>query len=135
MQNLTKEWKQPPAFILQQVNFYNVFILCSWLRIIRRSNQGVQLMNFYSQILFLIPFYMPVASSCYHERLCRTMRTPTVSYLIKYFYSFLGAELNNIEREDEVSEQEFSYEEVIMEIEVMNIFNNCISVYQLFSFK
>ena len=28
MQNLTKEWKQPPVAILQQASFYNIFILC-----------------------------------------------------------------------------------------------------------
>ena len=41
MWNLTKEWKQPTVVILQQANFYNLFILCLWLRIIRRSDQGV----------------------------------------------------------------------------------------------
>ena len=41
MQNLAKEWKQPPAVILQQANFYNIFNPCLWLRIIRRSDQGV----------------------------------------------------------------------------------------------
>ena len=41
MQNLTKEWKQLSVVILQQANFYNIFILCLWLRIIRRSNQSV----------------------------------------------------------------------------------------------
>ena len=40
LQNLTKEWKQPPVAILQQTNFYNIFIVCSWLRVIRRSDQG-----------------------------------------------------------------------------------------------
>ena len=38
---LTKERKQPPVVILQQAIFYNIFILCLWLRIIRRSDQGV----------------------------------------------------------------------------------------------
>ena len=41
MQNLAKERKQPPVVILQQAIFYNVFILCLWLVIIRRPNQGV----------------------------------------------------------------------------------------------
>ena len=40
MHDLTKQWKQPPVVILQQANFY-IFILCLWLRIIRRSDQGV----------------------------------------------------------------------------------------------
>ena len=52
MQNLTKEWEQPPVAILQQVSFYNIFILWLRLRIIRRSDQGVYLMNFPSQIFF-----------------------------------------------------------------------------------
>ena len=51
---------------------------------------------------FLIPFYMAVASYCYYEKVRRTMHTAILSYLLKYFYSFPAAELNNIESEDEV---------------------------------
>ena len=54
---------------------------------------------------------MAVASYCYYENVRRTMRTAIASYLLKYFYSFPAAELNNIESEEEVSAQEFSYEE------------------------
>ena len=51
--NVTKEWKQQPtAIILRQANFCNIFILCLWIRIIRRSDECVQLMAFPSQILF-----------------------------------------------------------------------------------
>ena len=100
MQNLMKEWKQPPAVILQQANFQNVFILCLWLRIIKKFNQGVQFMNFPSQIFSSIPFYMTVAFYCYYEKVRRTMCTSTVSYLLKYFYSFSAVELNSIESED-----------------------------------
>ena len=39
------------------------------------------------------------------------MRIAIVSYLLKYFYSFSAAELNNIESEDEVFAEEFSCEE------------------------
>ena len=59
-------------------------------------------MNFPSQIFFKILFYVAVASYCYYEKVRRTMRTAIVSYLLKYFYSFSAAELNNIESEDEV---------------------------------
>ena len=53
MQNLTKvERKQPPVVILQQSIFYNTFVRCLWLRIIRRSDRGVQFMNFSSQMFF-----------------------------------------------------------------------------------
>ena len=54
---------------------------------------------------------MAVASYGCYEKVCRTMRTAIVSYLLKYFYSFSVAELNNIESEDEVFAQEFSCEE------------------------
>ena len=54
---------------------------------------------------------MTVASYCYYEKMCRTMRTAIVSYLLKYFYSLSAAELSNIESEDEVFAQEFSYKE------------------------
>ena len=40
-QNLPQERNQPPVVILQQAIFYNVFILCLWLRIIKSSDQGV----------------------------------------------------------------------------------------------
>ena len=54
---------------------------------------------------------MAVASYCHYEKVHRTMHTAAVSYLLNYFYSFLAAKLNNIESEDEVFAQEFSYEE------------------------
>ena len=41
MQNLTKKQKQPPVVFQQQVIFYNIFTLCLWLRIGRRSDKGV----------------------------------------------------------------------------------------------
>ena len=90
LQNLTKESKQPPVFILQQANFCNIFIVCLQVRIIRRSDEGVQLMNFPSQIFFyninhgytaalliknslwLLSIYMDVASNCYYEKGLRT---------------------------------------------------------------
>ena len=107
MQNLTKQWKQPLVVILHQANFHDIFILCLWLRIIRRSDQDVYFMNFPSQIFFQIPFYMTVTSYCYYGKVRRTMRTAIVQYLLKYFYSFSAAELNNIEHDDKAFVQEF----------------------------
>ena len=88
LQNLTKECKQPPVGILQHANFCNIFILYLQIRIIRRSDQGVQFMNFPSQIFFndigykaallkknsqwLLSIYMDVASYCYYEKGRRT---------------------------------------------------------------
>ena len=54
---------------------------------------------------------MVVASCCDYEKVRRTMCTAIVSYLLKCFYSFPAAELNNIESKEEVFVQEFSYEE------------------------
>ena len=111
VQNLTKEWEYTPVVILQQASFYNIFLLCLWLRIIGRPDQSVQFMNFASLIFFLIPFYMAVASNCRFEKVCRTMHTAIVLYLHKHFYSFSSAELNSIESEDKVFDQRFSCEE------------------------
>ena len=54
---------------------------------------------------------MAAASYCYYKTMRRTMHTAVVSYLLNYFYSFSAAEVNNIESEDEVFAQEFSYKE------------------------
>ena len=101
MQNLAKEWKQPSIVILQWSIFTILFIRCFWLRIIRRSDQSVQFMNFPSQIFFndinhgyraailkksslwLFPSYMAVATYCYYGKVRRTMRTAIVSYPLK----------------------------------------------------
>ena len=107
MQNLTKEWKQLPVVILEQANFYNIFILCLWIRIIRRSDQGVKFMN------FSISFYIAAASYCYYEKVRRPIGTAIVSYLLKYCYSFSAAELNNNESDYGDSDDEDT--------------NNCIS--------
>ena len=101
MQSLTKERKQPPVVILQQSIFYNIPIWCLRLRIIRRSDQGVQFMNFHSHIFFndvnhsyraailkkssvwVLPSYMDVVKYCYYEKACRTMHTAIVLYFLK----------------------------------------------------
>ena len=98
---LTKERKQPPVVILQQAIFYNIFIQWLWLRIIRRSDQGVQIMSFPSHIflndiihgyrvallkkkfLWVLPFYITEATYCYYGKVLRTMRTAVVSHLLK----------------------------------------------------
>ena len=74
-------------------------------------NHGYKAALLKKNSLWLLSFYMDVASYCYYEKARRTMNTAIVSYLLKYFYSFSAAELNNIESEDEVFAQEFSCEE------------------------
>ena len=100
VQSLAKEQKQPAVVILQQPIFYNISIQWLWLRIIRRSNQGVQFMNFPSKIFFnvinhlysvatqtesslwVLPSYMVVGTYCYFKKERRTMHTAIVWYLL-----------------------------------------------------
>ena len=72
-----------------------------------------------------------------YEKVRRTMRTAIVSYLLKYFYSFSAAELNNIEiNNNKLLLRDFYAMRVIIEIAMMKILNNCISGrLKLFSFK
>ena len=71
---------------MQQVILYSIFILCMCLRIIGTSDQDVQFMNFPAQIFFsdinngyraallkknslwLLPFFMVVATYFYYKR-------------------------------------------------------------------
>ena len=127
LQNLTKEWKQPPVVILQQANFYNIFILCLQMRIIRRSDQGAQLMSFPSQIFFndinhgyktaslkknslwLLSIYMDVASYCYYEKGRRTNACSLSIFVLFQLQSCI------------------ILKRVIFEKVMVNIFNNCIA--------
>ena len=54
LQNLTKDWKQPPVVILQKSIFCNIFFRWFWLRMIRTSDQSVYLMNFPLHIFLTI---------------------------------------------------------------------------------
>ena len=127
LQNLTKEWKQPPVVILQQANFYNIFILCLQMRIIRRSDQGAQLMSFPSQIFFndinhgyktaslkknslwLLSIYMDVASYCYYEKGGTTNACSLSIFVLFQLQSCI------------------ILKRVIFEKVMVNIFNNCIA--------
>ena len=74
MQNLAKERKQPPVVILQQSIFQNISIRCLWLRIVGRSDQSVQLINFPSHIFFnginhgyrAAVLWLKVLCGCFH---------------------------------------------------------------------
>ena len=125
LQNVTKEWKQPPVVIrnrrvlqytysmLVAKNYQKIRSRCllhefSFTDIFNNVNYGNKAALLKKKSLWLLQFYMDVASYCYYETVRRTMHTAIVSY----FYSFLAAKLNNIESEDEVFAQEFSYEEI-----------------------
>ena len=70
-------------------------------------NHGYRAALLKKNALWLVPFYMAVASYCYYQKVRRTMRNAIVSYLLKYFYSFSTAEVNNIENENEVLLRDF----------------------------
>ena len=115
LQNLTKEWKQPPVVILQQANFlqyvYSMLVdknhqkirsRClahefSFTDIFNDINHGYKAALLKKNSLWLLSLYMDMASHCYYEKRCRTVSTAIVSYLLKYFYSLLSAELSNFE--------------------------------------
>ena len=58
----------------------------------------VTLLKNNSLCLFL--FFITLTSYCYYGKVRGKMRIAIVSQLLKYFYSFLAAELNKIESED-----------------------------------
>ena len=137
-QNLIKEWKQPPVVILQQLNFCNIYILCLKIRIIRRSDQYVQLMNFSSQIFFneigfkaallkknslwLLLIYIDVAFYCYYEKKRRTN-----AHSLSIFILFQLQNSIILRVKTKFLLRNFHAKKVIFEIEMMNIFNNCIA--------
>ena len=82
MQNLTKEC------LIHEFSFIDIF---------NDINHGYKAALLKKNSLWLLSFYMDVASHCYYEKARRTMNTAIVSYLLKHFYSFSAAELNNIE--------------------------------------
>ena len=47
-------------------------------------NHGYRTAMLKKNPLWLLPLFMTVATSCYYEKVCRTMRTAIVSYLHKY---------------------------------------------------
>ena len=101
MRDLTKELKQPPVVILKQVIFYKIFILWLWVKSIKRYSQDVQFMNFPSHVFFndinhcynaailkknslwLLLFYIALATYYYSEKEHRALRSAIVSYLLK----------------------------------------------------
>ena len=69
----------------------------SFTDIFNNINHGYKAALLKKNYLWLLSLYMDVAFYCHYEKARRTMNTATVSYLLKYFYSFLATELHNIE--------------------------------------
>ena len=74
------------------------------------TNHGYKAALLKKNTFWLLPFYVAVAYCCC-EKVRRTMRIAVASCFLKYFCSFSAAELNNIEIEDKVCPEEFSYNE------------------------
>ena len=77
MQNLAKQWKEPPVIILQQANFYNTYSV-----VVAKNHQNIRsrflVHEFSLTDIFWILFYMAVTSHCYYEKVHRTMRNVIV---------------------------------------------------------
>ena len=91
MRNLTKERKQPPAIILEQPIFCNIFILRLWLRIIRRSDsiQKEKFQNFPCETFFLYVYLStldPRNLPCLEKFLAARLQKP-VKPIILVLYS------------------------------------------------
>ena len=143
MQNLTKEWKQPPVVILNRRIFAIYLFYACKIRIIRRSDKvfssWIFLRRYFlttkqslqsrlqssfikGKLLWLLAIYMGVASYCYYEK-GRWTNAPSLSIFIlfqqqSWIISRVRAKflLGN-----------FHVKSVIFEIAMMNIFNNCIA--------
>ena len=103
MQNLAKGWKQPPVVTFCNRWFFTVHLLCacdyeslkhpikmfsSWILLhiyflIIFINHGYRAAILKKKILWLLPFYMAVTTYFYYEKVRRTMRSATVSNLLK----------------------------------------------------
>ena len=90
-QNLTKERKQPPVVILLYIfsapmnkNHRNIRSRClvheySFTDIFNDINHGYRAAVLKKNSLWLLPFYMVVATYFYYEKVRKTMRTTIVS--------------------------------------------------------
>ena len=141
LQNLTKEQKQPPVVFLQQANICNIFILCLQIRFISRSDQGIYLMNFPSQIYFndfnhgykaallkknflwLLSVFVDVASYCYYEKRRRTDARSLSIVILFQLQSLIILRVRTM-----FLLRNFHTSRGIFEIAMMNIFNNYIAV-------
>ena len=67
--------------------------------LVAKNHQKIPIKVLSSQIYFLIPFYMFVASSWYYEKCTERCALQLYRTSLSIFVSFSAAELNNIERE------------------------------------
>ena len=128
MHNLTKEWKQPPVVILQQANFYNIFIPCLWLRII---SSWIFLHRYFLTTLIIICgcfrfkwlcLLIAVIKRWAEQCVLRLYRTS-----FKYFFLFHLQSWIKLKVRTKFLLNNFHTKIVIVEIAMMKIFNNCIA--------
>ena len=80
----TKALNVEPNEIMEAAtkNFYNIFILCLWIRIIRRSDQGVKFKNFFfadiffNSVLYGCGFLLLLWKSAQNDRHCNCIVPP-----------------------------------------------------------
>ena len=104
IQNIEKELKQPPVVILQQSIFtIHLFGTCgsesledpikvfsSWIFLERDFLSWYRTAISKKSSLWLLPYYVAVATYCCYEKVRRTMHTAILSYLLKRCCLFLA---------------------------------------------
>ena len=109
MQNLAKQWKEPPVIILQQANFYNTYSV-----VVAKNHQNIRsrfLVHefsltdiFLNSILYGCDFSLLLWKGAQNNAQCNCIHTSLSIFILFQLQSWIILT-------DEVFAQEFSYEE------------------------
>ena len=109
MQNLAKQWKEPPVIILQQANFYNTYSV-----VVAKNHQNIRsrfLVHefsltdiFLNSILYGCDFSLLLWKGAQNNAQCNCIHTSLSIFILFQLQSWIILR-------DEVFAQEFSYEE------------------------
>ena len=126
MQNLTKQWKQSPAVILQQTTFYDIFILCfcgeeSSEYPIKVFTSWIFLHRYFFNFHFIwLWFLIAIMKRCAEQCTLQLYRTSLSIFILFQLQGWLILRVRTKFRN-------FHTKRVIMEIAMMKILNNCVS--------
>ena len=127
MQNLAKQWKEPPVIILQQANFYNTYSV-----VVAKNHQNIRsrfLVHefsltdiFLNSILYGCDFSLLLWKGAQNNAQCNCIHTSLSIFILFQLQSWIILKVRT-----EFLFKNFHVKRVIMEIAMMNILNNCIS--------
>ena len=127
MQNLAKQWKEPPVIILQQANFYNTYSV-----VVAKNHQNIRsrfLVHefsltdiFLNSILYGCDFSLLLWKGAQNNAQCNCIHTSLNIFILFQLQSWIILKVRT-----EFLFKNFHAKRVIMEIAMMNILNNCIS--------